>query len=82
MKPSERISQLLQPLIEYAEKSTRQGISEMEGRQITDEEWGEFRKVAFNPESPEFAQLQVNALVAAVIQYLDEQAEKDQPSGV
>lgn len=74
MKPSERIEQLAQPIIDEGVVQLRNHLEKMEGKVIPNEDWAEYLK---GPEMfPALGQLRLNALLPALILYLDEQAEK------
>lgn len=81
MKPSERIQQIAQPIIDQAIAQARAQIEALEGRPITDAEWQDF--VGSREFSPEVRLLQTNAQMAALLQYLDEREQlSDEIPGV
>lgn len=72
-KPSERIEQLTLPIIEQGLRELRSHLEKSEQRIIPDEDWNEYL-VSPNLKQA-LGQLRLNALLPAIILYLDEQAE-------
>lgn len=74
MKPSERIQQLAQPIIDEGVRQLRAHLEKMEGRIIPDDDWAEY--LADPNMAQALGQLRLNATTPALITYLDEQAAK------
>lgn len=73
MKPSERIEQITQPLLEVMLKAAREHIENTSGEPISDGMWADYLPKLEASEA--YKQLALNTKVVAIIAYLDEQAE-------